>query len=126
MNKTTDIKLNKVVSVYDGDTFRGIVNAWPDWVNDNEKGARFRIAYIDTPEIRGSVPHIKDLGEKAKNLVVTKLEEAKDIRFDIIDPSYDKYGRILVKLRADGEDIAEMLMAEGLAYPYDGKTKQEW
>lgn len=47
MNKTENVKLNKIDSVYDADIFRGTINGIPDWLGDN---VPFRIYGIDTPE----------------------------------------------------------------------------
>ena len=38
----------------------------------------------------------------------------------------DKYDRVLIRLRVDGEDVAERLVREGLAVPYSGGTRINW
>jgi endonuclease YncB( thermonuclease family) len=46
--------------------------------------------------------------------------------------SNDKYGRYLTKIYTDSteaQSVSDILIAEGLAYAYDGKTKkkfEEW
>lgn len=121
MNKTTNIKINSIISVYDGDTFRGRVNAWPDWLGDN---VPFRIAGIDTPEMRGGTAETKALARKARDVVRDTFAQARDIRFDILGRG--KYFRIICNVRADGEDIGGLLIGMGLARPYDGGTKSSW
>jgi micrococcal nuclease len=49
------------------------------------------------------------------------LTEAKQI--ELVDMRRDKYFRILAGIRADGQDLAQMLIKAGLAVPYDGGTK---
>ena len=36
----------------------------------------------------------------------------------------DKYGRVLARLEVDGEDVATLLIAEGHARPYDGRSRR--
>lgn len=124
MNKTENIKINKVLSVYDGDTFRGKVNAYPKWFGEN---VGFRIFGIDTPEKgwRAKCEEERKKAEEAFELTKKLLMEAKDIRFDVV--KWDKYGgRIDAVVRADGQDIAQALFDAGLAISYDGGTKQSW
>ncbi len=37
--------------------------------------------------------------------------------------SRDKYFRIDARVLADGQDLADLLISQGLAVPYDGGTK---
>lgn len=124
MNKTENVKINNIISVYDGDTFRGEVKAYPKWFGAN---VGFRLHGIDTPELgwRAKCPREAELAEQAKFLTDSMLTNAKHVEFDII--KWDKYGgRILANVRADGEDIAERLLEEGLAVKYDGGKKPSW
>ena len=66
MNKTKNIRLNSIISVYDGDTFRGSINALPKWIGSN---IPFRIRGIDTPEIRGVSQRVKKTGIQARDFV---------------------------------------------------------
>jgi micrococcal nuclease len=38
----------------------------------------------------------------------------------------DKYGRPLARFYSDHQDVAAILIAEGLAHPYKGGKKQAW
>lgn len=38
----------------------------------------------------------------------------------------DKYGRPLIRLRIDGEDVADRLVREGLAVSYHGRARIDW
>lgn len=37
-----------------------------------------------------------------------------------------KYFRIVADIEVDGENLAELLLDNGLAKPYDGRNKPEW
>lgn len=121
MIKTQNIKVNEINSVYDGDTFRATVKPW-GFLGDN---APFRIARIDTPEIRGSSRLVKISAYQARDFVRFMFEQAKDIRIDVLKKR-DKYGRILVDVRCDGVDVGKALIQGAMALPYDGGTKQKW
>lgn len=58
----------------------------------------------------------------AQQLVRDQLSRAQ--RVDLERVQRDKYFRILADVRADGESVAQMLISQGLAYPYNGGTKQ--
>lgn len=124
MNKTEKIKINRIISVYDGDTFRGQVNAYPKWFGEN---VGFRIYGIDTPEKgwRAKCEKERLLGDEAQKLSEQLLINGKHIEFDVV--KWDKYGgRILANVRVDGVDIAELLLEKGLAVKYDGGKKPKW
>jgi len=54
--------VSKVISVYDGDTFRVSIKIYPPIVGEN---IAIRVNGIDTPEIRGKYPSEKVLAIKA-------------------------------------------------------------
>lgn len=39
---------------------------------------------------------------------------------------HDRYGRTLVRLTAGGQDVAQAMIASGLALPYDGGRRPDW
>lgn len=47
-------------------------------------------------------------------------------KFELQEPRRDKYFRILAKVMADGEEVAQELVKAGLAVSYDGGKKQKW
>ena len=61
----------------------------------------------------------KELGLKAK----ARLKEllVGDVRLQSLER--DKYGRVLGHLFVDGVNVSDVLIKEGLACPYYGKTK---
>ncbi len=38
----------------------------------------------------------------------------------------DKYGRTLATLTANGRDVGDVLIGEGLARPYHGERRKSW
>ena len=113
-----DMKIKRVVRVYDGDT------VYVDlYSNDSIIGdyIGIRIDGIDTPEIRGTKGNVKILAIKAKYYVEIKCKNAKEIW--IRNCHRDKYFRIRADLYIDGKSIAEELIQLGYAKPYHGESK---
>ena len=68
--KSGDIKCDKLISVYDGDTFKCKVNAMPEGF----KTMSFRVSGVDTPEIRNSNPALKEQAYRARDFTRSFLE----------------------------------------------------
>lgn len=113
--------ISEIVSIYDGDTFTGTIKSWPTIIGYR---ISIRVAGIDCPEMRDKRPEIKSKAQEAKQYVVERLRGATKVR--IINIRRDKYFRILADVTIDGKDLAAELIANGLAKPYDGGTKEEW
>ena len=111
----------KVCRVHDGDTFIADIDGVHPIIGSE---ISIRIAKIDTPEITDTRNEIKQLAIQARDYVSAKLAHAKIIQLDNI--KRDKYFRILADVFVDGESLAEELIAQGLAKPYNGKKKPEW
>ena len=108
----------KVVSVYDGDTVKCVFplnNKFYKW--------NCRINGIDTPEIRTRSKLEKEMGFKARDFLREKILKKM---VEIHCGEFDKYGRLLVNIKLDNEDMSELLISEGLAFKYDGGTRQNW
>lgn len=116
-----DITIDRLVSIYDGDTFHVDIAGWPDIVGKN---VSIRVNGIDTPERRDKRENIKRLAQAAKELVVTRLRAAESI--ELRNMQRGKYFRIVADVYVDGESLADILIEQGLAKPYDGGTKIEW
>ena len=86
---------NSKIKVIDGDTF---------YYN----GKKYRISGIDTPE-KGQYNY-----EQAKIRLETLLKYGN---VEIKEVAKDKYGRSVVKLRVNGEDVSDILKREGLQKP---------
>jgi endonuclease YncB( thermonuclease family) len=100
------------VEVVDGDTVR--------W-----QGRLVRIVGMDAPEMRGRCPRERERAAAA----TTRMQEIA-IAGVIIEPvsRRDKYGRLLAVVRNwQGRDVAEIMIAEGLAAPYNGRGRRgDW
>lgn len=80
-----------------------------------------RVLGVDSPEIHGLNVCEKNAAGKAKERVHELLTKAK--RVDLKKIGRDKYFRILADVQADGQSVTQVLLKEGLAYPYNGGTK---
>jgi endonuclease YncB( thermonuclease family) len=115
--------LFEVRGVTDGDTL-SVVGSWAP-----AELARMsiRIRGIDTPEKgwRAACPAEAALGEQATAKMIEIMEQATTVEFANLD--WDKYGgRVLADVFVDGVNVAETLIAAGLAHPYDGSVKTSW
>jgi micrococcal nuclease len=117
-----DVIVDKVVSVYDGDTFRVNIKSYPDIVG---KRISIRLNGVDTPEIRGKCKEEKQLAKKAKSVVKTRLKRAKKI--ELRNMQRGKYFRIVADVYVDGKSLANILLEKKLAVRYSGGTKiKDW
>ena len=108
-----------VASVYDGDTFRADVDlGFSAWL----KNVKFRMAGIDTPELRGPA------AERAAGLAARdRLRELMPVGAPVLIASTKagKYGRYLadVFIEVSGGPalhVNQVLLDEGHAQPYLG------
>ena len=108
-----------VLSVTDGDTFRARIPVW-----DNvEVITAVRIRGIDTPEIKGKCPAEKAAALAAK----ARLAELLNGSVQLLHVDPDKYaGRVDADVTVNGQSVAAVLIAEGLARPYTGGARQGW
>jgi len=108
--------------VYDGDTFFVTFTHWHPVVGKN---LGVRINGIDTPEIRTKSTKEKELAKEAKAFVIDMLSEAKQVK--LLNVKRGKYFRLVADVVADNKYVADELIKEGLAIPYDGGTKtKDW
>ena len=115
------VTVSKVISVYDGDTFRVNIDSLPPIVGKN---IPVRLEGVDTPEINGKCQHEKDLALEARDFVRSKLSNAVEILLN--DLQRGKYFRIVAKVYIDGVSLEEELLQNGLAYQYNGGKKSNW
>ena len=116
-----DAQISKVIKVYDGDTFYADIDGWPDIVGDR---IGIRIAGIDTPEIRTKCESEKQLARTARRLAENLLKHAEII--EIRNIRRGKYFRIVADVFIDGQNLADLMIKNGLAKPYDGGHKHSW
>jgi len=113
-----ELKLAKVVSVYDGDTIRIV---FP--LNNKLYKWNCRLCRIDTPELRTKNILEKKYGfqvrDKLRERILNKLVNIKCGKFD-------KYGRLLIEIYLQEESINQWLIDNKYAFEYDGGTKKDW
>lgn len=116
------VRIDEVSSIYDGDTFRATVRAWPEIIGER---IGIRINGIDTPEMKGKCAAEKTLAREAKQHTVALLRRAKVV--ELRNMKRGKYFRIVADVYADGVSVGQSLIGSGLAVPYDGGKKlKDW
>ena len=96
--------------------------SFPQTEPSAEKRLLIRLAGIHTPHIKASCEQETFLGKQAKDLIHGYLSSAVHIELK----NYSKRGRELAgRLVADGQDLSELLLTQGLAVPYGG-NKKDW
>ena len=113
--------VSKVISVYDGDTFRVDIDSLPPLVGKN---IPIRLNGVDTPEIQGKCKYEKDLALKARDFVRNKLANAKEIKLTKLQRG--KYFRVVADVMVDDVSLEKELLENKLAYKYTGGKKSSW
>jgi len=116
-----EIKISKLLSIYDGDTFKVDIEEYPPILGKN---ISIRIAKIDTPEINSKESEVKIKAYQAKIFTKNFLEKGNLIILKNI--KRDKYFRIVADVIVDGKDLGKELIKNKLALPYDGNKKPKW
>lgn len=99
--------------VVDGDTI---------WL----EGVKIRVADIDTLEIsQPRCDYEYELGIKARDRLVTLLNQGEFSAVPIGNRDEDQYGRKLRVLMRDGRSLGDQLVAEGLARTWTGR-REPW
>ena len=115
------VTVSKVISIYDGDTFRVDIDSLPPIVGKN---IPIRLNGVDTPEIRGKCQYENDLALKARDFVRNKLANAKEIKLTKLQRG--KYFRVVADVMVDGVSLEQELLENKLAYKYTGGKKSSW
>ena len=115
------VTVSKVISVYDGDTFRVNIDSLPPIVGKN---IPIRVNGVDTPEIRGKCQYEKNLALEARDFVRAKLANAKEIKLTNLQRG--KYFRVVANVVVDGVSLEQELLDNELAYEYSGGKKLNW
>ena len=116
-----DVKISKVISIYDGDTLRVNIDSFPDIIGKN---IRIRLKGIDAPEIKGKCQKEIDLAIMARDYLRNAINQSSQIELRNIERG--KYFRIVGELYIDGENISNNLIKRKLAYYYNGRKKRSW
>lgn len=99
--------------VVDGDTI---------WL----EGVKIRVADIDTPEIsQPRCDYEYELGIKARDRLVSLLNQGEFSAVPIGNRNEDQYGRKLRVLMRDERSLGDQLVAEGLARTWTGR-REPW
>ena len=120
-NQSKSYTVEKIISVYDGDTFRADIKGLPDIIGKN---IAIRILGIDTPEIKGKCEEEKIVAIKARDFARKALFNAEKITLKNL--KRDKYFRLLADVYFDNTDLGNALLANNLAVKYSGKKKSSW
>lgn len=105
---------------YDGDTIYVAIPGLPDEIANMS----VRVRGVDTPEMRGQCDSEKQLAQKARDYARQRLKSATSVQF--CEPEWGRYGgRVVASVRIDGSPLDLELIENGLARPYDGKTKRQ-
>lgn len=110
----------QLVSVIDGDTLMVNARPWPQ----QTISVLVRIRGIDTPELHAKCARSRELALAAKDVLAEALS-ASNGKLSLTEISGDKYfGRVVADVAFDnGHDAASVMLAAGLAKPYDGGRK---
>lgn len=111
-NPVVPVTLNDRLRVYDGDTIH---------LNDE----RIRILGLDTPEYgqRARCREEALAASVAKEALQNMLLHGE---IEIQRQGLDRYDRTLAYVRVDGVDVADALIAQGLAREYHGGPRKGW
>lgn len=116
-----NVRIDEVSSIYDGDTLRVTIRAWPPVAGQR---VPVRVHGIDTPEMRDKRPRVRELARRAKQFSVSRLRSGK--RIELRQIRRDKYFRLLAEVWIDGHSLGDELIKAGLAKAYTGGTKTPW
>lgn len=106
--------VEKVNSVYDGDTFRCDLK-YPPAIG--YKDIPIRIRGVDCPEIRGGTEEQKSSARQSQQFTEKLLSSSHEIILKNI--ARDKYFRILADVEIDGQDLGKLLLENNLAQLYN-------
>lgn len=89
-------------------------------------GETIRLVGFDTPETyRAQCNAERARGDAATERLRELLARASSARLAYL-PRRDQYGRDLAQLMLDGQDVADVMVGEGLARRYSGGQRQSW
>lgn len=111
----------RVLAVIDGDTIAVRARIWLG----QDVETRVRLAGVDAPELRGACQRERVLARAAQKRVADMIDGAV---VSLSDIRHDKFGgRVLASVRtAAGDDLAALLIADGLARAYGGGARASW
>ncbi|PKH60389.1 nuclease [Shewanella sp. Choline-02u-19] len=106
-------EVSRVISVYDGDTFKADIKGYQAVVGTN---ISIRVANIDTAEIRAGCSDEKVMALKGREFTLKALSSASVI--ELRDIKRGKYFRLVADVYIDGVNLGSELRKAGLAVEY--------
>lgn len=116
-----DIIVDRVTTIYDGDTFYVTVKKWPEIIGKN---IAVRVKAVDTPELKGACYAEILKAREAKKFTVKLIRSAKKV--ELRNMSRDKYFRIDAEVYLDNQNLADALIQQGFGVAYSGGKKIDW
>lgn len=116
-----------VLSNTDGDTLSVLVDTGLEKLLGSKQffDLDVRLLGVDTPETSSKDPGLRVLAKKAKARVAELCPAGSAVVLASLGK--DKYGRTDATVTlADGRSLADILLEEGLAKPYDGTGPKPW
>lgn len=83
-----------------------------------------RLLGFDTPEVKSPRCAAEKAHADRATLRLRALSKTGALTFS--GQALDKYSRLLVTMKVDGQDVAKPLIREGLAVPYAGGRRIDW
>ena len=97
-----------------------------DTLDDRSTGVRYRLENIDAPETdeRAACDAERYMGNRAKWEAVRIVRGAQSV---VAAPTgkIDAYGRVVARIKVDGQDLGDVMIANGLALPWNGQ-RESW
>jgi endonuclease YncB( thermonuclease family) len=87
---------------------------------------RYRLLGFDTPETkRARCKRERLLGEKATMRLRALIDNARAVKLDVLTQR-DRYNRYLARAYVSDQNVADLLISEGLARSYNGGKRMPW
>lgn len=106
-----EYKIKEILRVYDGDTVTVVL----DLGFGITKKEKFRLAFINTPELKGSE---REQGLISRDWLRERLNTNEEIIVKTFKDRKGKYGRYIGELFINDISINEQMITEGLAESY--------
>jgi endonuclease YncB( thermonuclease family) len=116
-----NITVDKVTEVYDGDSFKVNIKAWPAIIG---KEVIIRVKGVDAPEIHGKCEKEILMARLARQHTANLIE--KSFRVELRNLQRDRYFRILADVYIDRVSLGNSLLTNELAVPYSGGPLHNW
>ena len=108
-----------VVQVIDGDTIEVNAHPWPGMT----VRVLVRLNTIDAPEIAGKCPEERALAIRARE----RLKALAGSTVQLVDVRRGRFARrVIARVLVEGRPVGNVLIAEGLAWPYSGGKREGW